>query len=265
MALKIDKNFDYKKELLDGNEIFVRDFLKVNVENWCKFRKIINVGLDPDNLKSSNPIEKEIKDAYVELAKTHYLIVKHLGILKISLGEFEKNLQELGGLYVARSIKEFYFFVGTILDNFARLIYIVNDVGAAFEKNKHGNFVRHWIDWNDVKRKRYYGYKGIFENKNVNEMVHLRNIFTHSWDIIMVNNNGILSIPEKHRKERMNPIWFYKHEEKEFKAKYRGRYIPILKMIEDDYKSIEKFQNEIFKKLYRDVKKFEKNNNLEIC
>lgn len=263
MSIKILKNFDYKKEELDGAEILVRDLLNVNIENWCKFRRAINVGLDPNNLKSENIISKEIKDSYIELAKTHYLIVCHLGILKISLGECERNLKEYGILYFKKSIKEFYFFFGTILDNFARLIYIINDPKSSSALIKKGKkYKRHWIDWGTLSI--YPGYKKYKRNKKIKGIVNLRNIFAHSWDIIFINKNGTMCFPEKHRKERINPIWFYKYEEKEFKNKYKGKYIPILEMMANDFIFLEKFQNELFKKLRLDIKKFEKNNNLEI-
>jgi hypothetical protein len=78
MPRKIPSDFDVFKEKLDQNEEYIRDKLKVNIENWAKFRFSIHVGNDSSVLESPNPISQEIRGTFIELAKSHYEVVKVL-------------------------------------------------------------------------------------------------------------------------------------------------------------------------------------------
>ena len=56
--------------------------------------------------------------------------------------------------------------------------------------------------------------------------------------------------------------WLY-DEKKTLMRTYR-KWVPILDMVTDDFTFVEKFQNQVFARLTRDVNKFEKAHYLEI-
>jgi hypothetical protein len=144
MALPIPDDFDVQTQILDSNETFIRDELKLDIENWARFRYAIHVGNEADNLHSIHPIGKDVKEAYRELAKSHYETVNSLGYARLALGDASQSHQ-INLLPFCKSLKDFYFHVGCLLDNLARLIYIVNDPGSASETNSKGRLVRHWV------------------------------------------------------------------------------------------------------------------------
>ena len=155
MALKIPSNFDFKKIPLDPLEVIVRDRLNVNIENWAKFRHTINASVNANSLKSKSIILPEIKSSYIELSKSHYETVTMLGATRISLDTLI-NSQDLDRLIFKKSFKEFYMHAGSVIDNIARLIYIVNIARSTKEKGRHG-LLRHEIG--------YGGLAGIYKKK----------------------------------------------------------------------------------------------------
>lgn len=78
MVLQLPTNFDVSTQELDVNETFIRDELKLRIENWAQFRYLIHVGNDANNLYSPQPISKEKKEAYRELGKPHYEVIVSL-------------------------------------------------------------------------------------------------------------------------------------------------------------------------------------------
>jgi hypothetical protein len=84
MAIPIPSDFDYKKEMIDPNELIVRDFFGSNVENWAKFRYAIGVGTKTYHLQGPS-ISDDLKDAYRELGKCHYEVVCSLGYCKFAV------------------------------------------------------------------------------------------------------------------------------------------------------------------------------------
>ena len=76
MARIIPADFDVFNELIDVNEQIIRDVLKVKVNNWEKFRYTIYAGKSSDVLESNSSIDNNIRNAFIELAKSHYEVVK---------------------------------------------------------------------------------------------------------------------------------------------------------------------------------------------
>src|SRR5438128_1714026 len=127
MPIPIPTDFDYHQQPLDVLEMFTRDAFGLNIENWAKFRHAIAVGTDPEHLKGTS-VSDDLKGAYRELGKCHYEVVTSLGFCHLALLQYN-----LGNLFVQeKSLKDFYFHAGALLDSLARLIYIVNMPDAPF-------------------------------------------------------------------------------------------------------------------------------------
>ena len=258
MTLKIPVNFNVLSQELDRNETFIRDELKLQIENWARFRYTIHIGNNADNLYSSNPIPEEVKAAYIELAKSHYEVVTSLGSARLAL--IDASLSQYENLLRFRkSLKDFYFHIGCLLDNLARLIYIINDSKSATEKTRRGFLKRHRIDWGSLRD--YPGYTRLKHSKRLKEIRKIRNNITHSWSCPIEINNNVFRWPLAARTKH-DYLWKY-DERLVMHRKYR-RWLPLLPMMRDDFKFIEDFQDTIFGKLVRDVRKFEKNYGVEI-
>ena len=140
MARPIPPDFNYRKELVDTNEQFIRDAFGMNVENWARFRYAINVGNESSNLQGTS-IPNDVKAAYRELGKCHYEVVCSLGYCNLTWLDLL-----LGNPFVLhKAVKDFYFHGGALLDNISRLIYIINVPGAASAKDRKGTHLRHKI------------------------------------------------------------------------------------------------------------------------
>ena len=271
MARKIPDDFDYKKIKLDDLEVKVRDEWNVNIENWAKFRHTITASVNSNTLKSTQLIPDNVKSSYIELSKSHYEVVTMLGVVRLSL-ENVKTSMNSAPLQFKKSFKEFYIHSGAVLDNLARLIYIVNIPNAPSARGRFG-LERHSIGYGGLKKvqnaqpQNLKGYTRIIKNKTINEIKTIRNNFTHSWPpaIFIDKNSGEHLWPIAMRKREQYYLWPHDpNEQKRMRREYR-KIIPIKEMIENDWNEIEKFQNYVFKKLYKDISKFEKNHNLKIA
>lgn len=137
MALKIPIDFDYKSIPLDPLELKIRDELKIDISFWAKFRHNINVGTNSSLLYSKSLIASEVKECYVELGKSHYEVVTSLGATKMSLINVIKSTST-DELLLKKSFKEFYMHAGSVLDNLARIIFIINLPQASSLKDRYG-------------------------------------------------------------------------------------------------------------------------------
>jgi hypothetical protein len=258
MALQIPDNFDVYTEKLDVNETFIRDALSVQIENWARFRYTIHVGNDADNLHSQGPVSEEVKAAYRELAKSHYEVITSLGCAAVSLEMVVESL-EIHPILFKKSVKDFYFHTGCLLDNLARLIYIVNDPHSATETNRRHHLLRHWVDWGSLRD--YAGYARLKRSKHLREVINIRNNLTHSWSCPVVFINNIPHWPLAIRRKRNHP-WLY-DERDTLRRRYRS-WLPLLPMLKGDLEFVERFQHIVFGKLVRDVRKFDRNHSVQI-
>lgn len=263
MALKIPSDFDVRTLDLDGNEEFIRDNLNLEIENWARFRYTINIGNAARNLHSKSSIPKEVKEAYRELAKSHYEVITSLGRAKLSL-QIASLYPTIHRLLFTKSVKDFYFHAGCLLDNLARLIYIINDQNSAAERYdkryRKGSLVRHWIDWGELRN--YPGYTRLKRSRQLREIIKIRNNLAHSWSCpIKFDKKGIPGWPLAARTKRDHP-WPY--DERETIIRRYKRWLPILQMMGSDFEFVESFQNNVFGKLVRDVREFERNYRVEI-
>ena len=259
MAIPIPDDFDVMRQNLDANETYVRDVLRVNIENWARFRHTIDLGLHAENLHSDEPIAEDVKEAYRELGKSHYAVVCALGHTRIGLKRVGQAFHELSPLYWDKSLKDFYYHTGRILDNLARLIYILNASDSASATNRRG-YIRHWIDWGQLERHvvldRYDG------GEQLREIHNMRNVLTHSWDCpTVVGEDRVPRWPVTVRTER-DHLWFY--DEREQMIERYQEWVPIFPMVFEDFQFLERFQNDVFGGLVVDVGRFEENYGVEI-
>lgn len=256
MTLQIPDNFDVRTQDLDGNETFIRDKLRLQIDQWARFRYTIHVGNEADNLYSINPISEEVKESYRELAKSHYEVVTSLGSAKLSL-QSASQLTDISLLFT-KSVKDFYFHIGCTLDNLAWLIYIINDPQSATETHGQG-LKRHWVHWGSLRN--YPGYIRLKRSKKLREIRNIRNNVTHSWSCPIFLINNIPHWPLAVRLKR-DHLWLY-DELPIMRKKYR-QWLPLVPMMQADFKFIEGLQDDVFQKLIRDVKIFESNYRVEI-
>lgn len=270
MTIKIPKKIDYKGEELDALELTLIKKYKPPIDNWLKFRKTIHTGNESANLISANnnKIPEEVKSAYIEMAKSHYEVITSIGAIYMSYDLIKMSSQVDNSLCRKKSIKDFYFHIGCVLDNLARLIYIVNNANAPFEKNKYNQgFKRHYLDWrdisNEIKEKKYQGYLRLVRSRQLEEIINIRNNMAHNWapPAYSLQSNGEMLWPVAVRKGR-NFYWFYS-EKNSIRKRYK-KWVPVSVMIENDLNFIVYFQERIFQRLIKDIIKFENNHNIKI-
>jgi hypothetical protein len=260
VAIPIPDEFDVNKLPLDVFETYFRDALHIDMTNWAKFRYTIRIGNHADCLYPMSEtvvISENIKEAYRELAKSHYAVIRSLGWAKLSLIFTDEKV--LNFVMQEKSQRDFYFYLGRLLDNLARLIYIVNDADSPTNQS-----MRHWIDWGTfVKKCNYPGYIRIQQSKRIKEIKNIRNALTHGWAVPQRGNilTGPIFWPIAIRYSR-DFLWWY-DEKDELRKRYR-KWVPAKQIMYEDYAYMERFQSKVFAKLTRDVRRFEKNHGVEI-
>ncbi|MDB5122161.1 MAG: hypothetical protein JWP94_290 [Mucilaginibacter sp.] len=271
MAIKIPLGYDYKMQEFDPLEMTIRDSLKINIENWAKFRHTITASVNANSLISVLPVSPDIKSSYLELSKSHYEVVTMLGATKISLNSLEEFVNK-DHLIFKKSFKEFYMHAGSVLDNLARLIYIVNVSNGVSTRDRYNKLIRHTIGYGQLKKiylnnkPELKGYNNIVKSKAIHEIKNIRNNFTHSWPptIFIDQNTNEFLWPNAMRKKSQYYLWPHDPEEiRRIRREYKKR-VPLVQMVRNDWLNLEQFQNKVFKRLYKDIRKFERNHNLEI-
>jgi hypothetical protein len=275
MAIHVPDNFDVNSIPLDVCEMYVRDELNLNLLAWGRFRATINIGVDSAKLRGkTGTVPDAVKDAYRSLGRSHYEVIVSLGCAAVALRD--GNVNSLPSVLFRKSQKDFYFHIGCLLDNLARLIFIVNHPRGATEQYpssyRQGDYVRNWIDWGDLKRKYvekspsdFAGFKRITRSPRLKAIIHMRHGFTHGWSppFRVQGNPAVSSWPIAIRSKR-NLRWPHDEEDaKIMRQKYRS-FVPILHMMAQDMDFVERLQSEAFSRLTRQIGKFERNNGVVI-
>lgn len=258
MAIPIPSDFDFHTIPLDDNERFIRDELGLNIDHWARFRHAIAIGLDAGNLRGKHgaPVTDNAKSAYRELGKSHYEVVTSLGYIALSLELARNSKKNL--LMFQKSCKDFYFHAGCLLDNLARLIYILNDPNSANELRGQ-IFMRHYIGWGQLRN--YDGHIRAKQSKELQGIRSIRNCLTHSWKIPFTLQHSHWCWPRAVRLGTRSFFWHY--DEPEFKRRYR-KWIAIVPMMGSDLRFLERFQDGRFRRLIKDISRFERFNKVEI-
>ena len=265
MAFAPPADFDVRDQVLDGNESFIRDALRVDLDGWARFRYAINIGNSAECLHARKPIKESVQEAYRELAKSHYEVVTSLGSARLSLNALFE-LPWVHPLIAKKSVKELYFSFGCVLDNLARLVYIVNDPRSANEKYtsgwRKGLLRRHWIGWGELSRCNYRGYVAYARRVQLRQVINIRNHLTHQWGCPIIHDRqGMPYWPLAARTQRVF-LWPF-DEEDEMRQRYR-KWIPVTSMTKSDFEFVERLQNDVFRRLTKDIRRFERNYGLVI-
>jgi hypothetical protein len=256
MAVPISASFDYLKEQIDINEHAARDIFRFNVDNWARFRWTIAVGNESSHL-SGTSIPEEVKGAYRELGKCHHEAISLLAYCGLSL----QPLLFGNPFVIQKTIKDFYFHGGSMLDNLSRVIYIVNVPDAASARTKAngtGDYKRHAMTRGRLleNHKAHIGpYIQYLDSPLIQEFSAVRNTIAHFWMIPIRNGEW----PRPHLKDK-GLAWHY--DEAEY-HKYTG-WQPVEMIIHEHLKELERVQNEIFGLLVTDIATFETNNKVQI-
>ncbi len=259
---------------LDPCEMIIRDDLSLSITNWRRFRHTIRVGTDSSHLRSvSSPLIHEVRESYLSLGKSHYEVITSLGCAKICVLTAEQTNIDM--LLFRHLQKSFYFHLGCLLDNLARLVFIINDPAAATRVYKKGSRsahpVRNWIDWGELQREiaqassHYRGYRWFAKSRPLKGITNVRNGFAHGWSPPFVADPKLhaLGWPLAIRTAR-NFYWPHDERESALMRRHYRRYRPILDIMREDFAFMESLQDRVFARLTRDVKKFEKNNGIVI-
>jgi hypothetical protein len=260
--------YDYKNEFLEPVESHIRDDLNVNINHWCLFRRAINCGTSaqpPEITFNVGQQSVDKQDAYLDLGKSNYEVICGLGYAKQALEDIKAieitNYGEL--LRFMRLSKEFYFHTGSVLDNLARLIYIINDKDShsAIVSKKNTTLRRRYISWGDIEKdinSNHPDYVQFVRDMDMQEFRYVRHFLTHVWaPPKQVSPKGELTWPEQIRSAR---VYAWPHDALDQSAYKALTFVPIVDMIERDWKALETFQNKVFEQLTKDVTgKFEPN------
>jgi hypothetical protein len=274
MVIEIPQDFDIHNERLDPFEMYICDDLKVNILSWAKFRHTIHAGTHATHLASTDgsEIRREVKEAYRELGKSHYTVVRSLGWAKASLLYADGTLVD-HWFFREKGMRDFYLYLGRMLDNLARLIYIITadlkSLTKTIQSSGETKLYRHRILWGNLvgmkERKALANYRPFIQSQEVEEIRNVRHVLTHSWAVPMDRTTMEFKWPRAIRTES-DFLWHLDPEEIEIaRIKYpESDSIPVTIMMKDDFAFIEGFQSQVFEQLTRDVPRFEKTHNIEI-
>jgi hypothetical protein len=257
MAIPIPPDFDFRKEIIDPFEHIVRDAFHMPVDNWARFRYTIGIGTDPAHLKGEL-VSDDVKDAYRELGKCHYEVVLTLGYCNFAVMEINFGNQ----FVVRKATKDFYFHGGALLDNLARIIYIVNDpraVSANMKRDGTGDYVRRAIDRSMLIKKyanQISAYIPHIGSPLIEEFSSVRNAMAHYWAIPF--DDGRWPRDQLRDKAFAWPT----HETKY--TTYTG-WTPFQVVLVEHFNELIKAQNEVFGLLAKDIARFEEHNNVTIA
>ncbi len=150
-----------------------------------------------------------------------------------------------------KSEYDFYFHIGRLLDNLARLIFIINDPSSPTAMKGKGQLVRHWIDWGTLKD--YPGYARLKRSRHLRGITNIRNVLAHGWAVpkqIDLSHQRVfwpLAI-----RTRRDFLWWY--DERDTLVRTYRKWIPVDEMMRGDFDFIERFQSKVFCKLTQDVR-----------
>lgn len=263
----MSSSFNAKSEILDPIETEVRDNLGVNLHHWILFRRAINCGTsaEPPVLTFNPGFDTvERRDAFLDLGKSNYEVACCLGFARQTLIEIQR-LQvttAIEQLRFFRVSKEFYFHAGSVLDNLARLIFIINDPNShsSLAPRSTTTFRRRWVAWGDFERDiraQHTDYLRFVNDSGMQEFRNIRHFLTHVWAPVKQIRGGIIEWPEEITTSR---VFAWPHDPRDQAEMAALNFVPVIPMIERHWNELERFQNAVYQQLTLDVTaKFEPN------
>lgn len=276
---------DKSHTTLDALEQFVRDDLSVDLSGWVRFRHRINLGSHSGHLYFPNKqlSTKGKKEAYLDIGKSLTEIVSCLGMARITQSQLSQLLANSSSekaflesfLEFLRQAKLFYFLVGCITDNLARVVYTLRHKDShkrGKEKTKRrkigfgagANGLKKAID--DEQKKLashkivladciYANYKFMYGH-NVIKVLNVRHFLTHVWCPFTVIDQRHFCWPTQIWSDR---VYAWPHDQLEAKPFGKLTFARAAPRFEKDFAIIEKLVNTTLKQLTKDVPDFEQN------
>ncbi|MDP3510188.1 MAG: hypothetical protein Q8T09_19610 [Candidatus Melainabacteria bacterium] len=217
----------------------------------------------------------------MELGKSHHEVICSLLYMQLCLDD----ANETNRAQFKQNAKQFYFHAGCLLDNLARLIYILCDPNSdtkdktykVWPPTRSGRVPtattvtvrqRRYIDWGSLRgswnNHNFADYRYWLIKSRIDEIINLRNCLTHSWQPPMLQNAaGVTEWPNAVRTRR-DFLWPFDTSEGSRMRKHYRKWISITDMMQDDLKFLEETQSRIFSRLRVSFGKFERRHNFSI-
>lgn len=267
---------------LDVVERHVTDDLGIDLQEWGAFRRAIKTGTEVQylhflqdaagNLLCTVPVDL-VERAYEETGKTHYEMVRSLGFAHLSRNQATQLHAGVAAINTKmqfdKSVKDFYFHLGSFLDSLSRLMFIFNRVqNVTTAGNRERVNFGNESQMNSptlVQNPTTYPFKylGTFLAQ-LREIKNVRNAITHSWKIPEIIANNLYHYPSTVRTQTNFQWW---HEDPALVANVEAgtvALLPILQMLENDYQTMIQYQSFAFGILRADIPAFEHNHGVEI-
>lgn len=268
---------------LDFVEDFVGEDLDVDLSGWVRFRHRINTGSHSSHLKfaTKRKATKGKKEAYLDVGKGLYEIISSLGMAQQTLNELaslqansssQKALAD-SFLEFLRHAKLFYFLMGCVTDNLARIVYTLrhkksHQRGKEQKKRRKigfgsgANGLKKIIE--DEEKKLAAGrivradciftnYRFMYGN-NVNKVLNVRHFLTHVWCPFTKIDQREFYWPTQIWSER---VYAWPHDQLEAPAFNKLTFEKAVPRMEKDFVVIQKLVNKTLKQLTKDVSDFE--------
>lgn len=268
---RIPAKYDFVQEGLSPTELHARS-LGLNIENWQKFRYRINTGTNTTMMHWTGAPNRDVEESYLELGKSHHEVICSLTYMKMCLDQ----AVEADPVELKRNVKQFYFHAGCLLDNLARLIFIMCDrnshaatrsigysapiQGGRATKTTTPVRKRHYIDWGSLRgcwnNSDYVDYKYWLIKGHLDEIINVRNCLTHSWQPPMILSEGVNEWPCAIRTKR-DFLWPYDiTEASRLKREYK-KWGSIRTMMQTDMSYLENMQSRVFRTLPKSFQAYE--------
>jgi hypothetical protein len=265
-------NYDYRHDVLDPEELYARDAARLDVEYWAKFRFAIGIGHYNEQTKpiKGEGLNETVIDSYRELGKAHYQAITNLAEahLSLTLARFTfppSNL--LNHTMFDKSVADFYYHLGAVLDALARLIYNLCAPDAATHTEKFEGekvLLRRRINFYILRaesrgvlkgKPAEWGFADFTGHPIVSEIVNIRDVLTHVYKI----PSRDWKWPEEAKRQQ----WLaWPHGEEEFHDyDFKDLIVEVMRKHLDAF--IEIF-NDIFGRLIERIPTWEANNRVVI-
>lgn len=266
---------------LDFVENYIGTDLDVDLGGWVRFRHRINTGSHSSHLKFANKklATKGKKEAYLDTGKGMYEIVSSLGMARLTLDQLAKHRANSSSnstyaesfLEFLRQAKLFYFLMGGVTDNLARIVYTLRHKnshkrGKEQKKRRKMGFgstgLKKEMDAEIKKLNngtitladcRYTKYRFMY-GTNVSKVLAVRHFLTHVWCPFTKIIQREFYWPIQIWSER---VYAWPHDQLEAKAFTKLTFEKVVPRMEKDFLVIEKLVDQTFKQLVKDVPDFE--------
>lgn len=268
MGRRVPRSYNFALEVLDPVEHHARNALTLNLRPWQRFRYAINSGTDTTKMRWSHGAHPnaDVQAAYLDLGKSTHEVISSLAFLRMSLDE----ALTATAIDFERRVKEFYFHGECLLDNMAKVIFIVaHPSSPTKDRGKTKIRLRHWMGWRGLVPEESNlasrSYRFWLTSPRIDQIITIRNSLAHSWQPPFRVNTGTHQVfwPQGIRTRRDFP---WPHDPTEIPRLNRmfRKWVPVVDMMRDDLQFLERMQSSVFHSLKTDFVGFETRNHFQV-